>query len=124
MSLVDTCGWIEWLTDGVLSDNFAPYFAAPDTLLTPTLVQFELYKWTRRNSDTETALEVMALTEQTRVVPLSTAIALQAADLTMEYRLSFPDAIIYACARFHQTPLITSDSHFEGLPDVVYFRKE
>jgi hypothetical protein len=22
--LVDTCGWLEWLTDGVLANEFAP----------------------------------------------------------------------------------------------------
>lgn len=123
MSLIDTCGWIEWFTDGALSDDYAPYFASPEKLLTPTSVQFELYKWIRRNHDTEAALKAVALTEQTQVVPLSTAIALQAADLSMEYGLSFADAIIYASARFHQAPLITSDNQFEGLPDVVYFRK-
>ena len=25
--LVDTCGWLEWLTDGVLADEFAPYLS-------------------------------------------------------------------------------------------------
>ena len=30
--LVDTCGWIEWLTDGLLADAFAPYLADPAEL--------------------------------------------------------------------------------------------
>lgn len=25
--VVDTCGWIEWLTDDELADKFAPYLA-------------------------------------------------------------------------------------------------
>ena len=25
MHVVDTCGWIEWLTDGTLADDFAPF---------------------------------------------------------------------------------------------------
>jgi hypothetical protein len=33
--LVDTCGWIEWLTDGLLADDFAPYMANPVELLIP-----------------------------------------------------------------------------------------
>jgi len=123
LNLVDTCGWIEWLTDGALSNDYAPYFDATDSLLTPTSVQYELYKWVSGNHGTEAALKAVAVSEQTQVIPLTTAIALQAADLSMEHELSFADAIIYASACFHGATLITSDNHFEGLPGVVYFRK-
>jgi len=123
LNLVDTCGWIEWLTNGVLSDKYAPYFEAVEALITPTSVQFELYKWISRNSGTEAALQSIALTEQSTIVPLSTSISLLAVDLSIEHRLSFADAIIYATARFHQSALITSDNHFEALPGVTYFEK-
>ena len=33
------------------------------------------------------------------------------------------DAIIYATARQAGVPLVTSDDHFEGLPEVTYFTK-
>ena len=42
--LVDTCGWIEWLTDGALADEYAPYLDDPKGLIVPTVLQFELYK--------------------------------------------------------------------------------
>jgi len=123
LNLIDTCGWIEWLTDGDLSDEYAPYFAQTEALLTPTSVQFELYKWVSYHRTTESALQAVALTEQSKIIPLSTAIALLAADLAMAHKLSFADAIIYATARFHKAKLITSDNHFQGLPDVTYFKK-
>lgn len=123
MNLIDTCGWIEWLTNGVISDKYAPFFESVESLITPTSVQFELYKWVFRNSGMEAALQAVALTEQSTIVPLSTSIALLAADFSMENKLSFADAIIYATARFHQSTLITSDNHFEGLTDVIYFEK-
>ena len=43
MILVDTCGWIEWLTEGTLADSFAAYMKDPAELLVPTTVQYELY---------------------------------------------------------------------------------
>ncbi len=46
------------------------------------------------------------------------------ADLTLEHKLSFADAIIYASAQQSKAPLITSDDHFEGLPEVIYFPKK
>ncbi len=65
-ALVDTCGWIEWLTDGVLANRFMPYFQTPETLVVPTSLQFELYKWAKREEGEVRALETVALTEEGR----------------------------------------------------------
>ena len=121
--LVDTCGWIEWLTDGPLAERYRPYFADAPSLLVPTCLQFELYKWAKRERGEAVALEAVALTEQAQVVPLTTAIALHAADLALQHRLSFADALIFATASQHQATLVTSDEHFAGLPGVVFFEK-
>lgn len=121
--LIDTCGWIEWLTNGVLADNYAPYFNEIESVIIPTSIQFELYKWAKRVKNEQAALEAIALTEQCKVIPLTTSIALLAADLALEHQLSFADAIIYATAKNETIQLITSDNHFEDLNDVVYFSK-
>ena len=121
--LIDTCGWIEWLTDGTLVNKFSSYFEPLEQVYVPTSVQFELYKWVKREADESRALETIALTEQSMVVPLDTAISLVAAKLSAQHQLSFADAIIYATAQQKSVPLITSDSHFVNLPDVVYFPK-
>ena len=123
MILIDTCGWIEWLTSGILSDKYQPFFEQVDNMIVPTSVQYELYKWVSRTQGTQLALESIAVTEQAKVIPLSTSIALSAADFSAKYKLSFADAIIYATANFHQAKLITSDDHFKDLPDVSYFAK-
>jgi predicted nucleic acid-binding protein len=121
--LVDTCGWIEWLTDGPLAELFRPHFADAPALLVPTCLQFELYKWAKRERGEAVALEAVALTEQAHVVPLTTAIALHAADLALQHRLSFAAALIFATASQHQAKLVTLDEHFAGLPGVVYLEK-
>lgn len=121
--LVDTCGWIEWLTEGVLAAEFEPWLSDIEAVCVPTSVQFELYKWVKRECSETQALEVVALTEQGVVVPLNTSISLFAADLATQYKLSFADAIIYATAQQQGVQLVTSDDHFEGLPGVEYFRK-
>lgn len=123
MTLIDTCGWIEWLTNGTLADRYETYFNDATPSAVPTSVQFELYKWVARNEGKQRALEAVALTEQAKVIPLSTSIALLAADLSMVHQLSFADAIIYATAQFCQAELITSDKHFEGLRGVTFLKK-
>ena len=124
MILVDTCGWIEWLTEGALADSFASYMQDPAELLVPTTVQYELYKWVKRESDENTALVTIALADDSLVIPLSTDIALVAADLSLSHKLAFADAVIYAIARNYNVELVTSDDHFEGLPGVTYFPKK
>jgi predicted nucleic acid-binding protein len=122
MILVDTCGWIEWLTGSALADRFAPYMKDPSDLLVPTTVQYELYKWVKRESDETTAHDTIALADGSLIVPLTTEIALMA-DLTLSHKLAFADAVIYASARKHKVELITADDHFEGLPGVTFFGK-
>ena len=122
--LVDTCGWIEWLTAGVLADDYAPYMTEIESIIVPTSVQFELYKWAYRVKGKQSALEAVALTEQGKVIPLSTSIALLAADIAAKYKLSFADAIIYATAKNESAKLITSNEHFIDLAEVIYFSKK
>lgn len=121
--LVHTCGWIEWLVDGELADRFADALGNPARLIVPTVVQFELYKWTRRERDESTALEVVAATEQATIVPLDSSIALLAADLALEHRLSFADAVVYGTARTLDACVHTRDDRFAPLPGVRYFSR-
>jgi len=123
MFLVDTCGWIEWMTDTPLAKNYSRYLTSPDTLLVPTLVQHELYKWLCREIDQPVALSAIAATQTAIVVPLDTSIALLAADIAAEFKLATADAIIYATARQHRATLVTSDGHFAALPQVKFFQK-
>ena len=123
MFLVDTCGWIEWLMDTPLAKSYSRYLTSPDTLIVPTLVQHELYKWLYREIDQVTALASIAATQTAKVVALDTSLALLAADIAREYKLATADAIIYATARQHNATLLTSDVHFASLPQVKYFQK-
>ena len=122
--VVDTCGWIEWLTDGILADRFAPYLADSDNLIVPTSIQYELHKWICREKNEEFALQVIALTQQAEVVELTESLALLASEMSQQYKLSFADAIIYATARQQKSELVAADDHFENLPGVRYFSKK
>ena len=123
MFLVDTCGWIEWMIDSPLAKSYSRYLTSPDTLIVPTLVQHELYKWLFREVDQAAALSAIAATQTARVITLDTSLALLAADMARELRLTTADAIIYATASQHNATLITSDTHFANLPHVKYFQK-
>ena len=57
------------------------------------------------------------------VAVLDTNIALHAAELHRQNKLATADAIVYATTLAYGADLLTCDAHFEGLPDVVFFRK-
>lgn len=65
----------------------------------------------------------MGLTEHGEVVPLTTPIALLAADLSSQHRMAMADALIYATARQESVVLVTCDRHFSGIPGVHYVAK-
>ena len=67
---------------------------------------------------------MIGLTEACLVRTLDTRIALSAADLSARYKLAMADAIVYATALAVGGKLLTSDAHFKGLPEVVYWQKK
>ena len=123
MNLVDSSGWLEFLTDGPLATEYEEHLAAPEEVLSSSVVVFEVYKWVKRERSEEEALVSVAQIEKTRVVPLTTTIALTAADLGLEHGLAMADSIVYATARLNNADLITSDRDFALLPGVIYLEK-
>jgi len=123
LTLVDSSGWIEHLTDGPLADAYAEYVSAPD-LLVPSIVLYEVYKLLCREISEQVALEAAARLKSARLVPLDDQLALEAADLSLEHGLAMADAVVYATARHYDALLVTSDADFADLPGVQYLERQ
>jgi predicted nucleic acid-binding protein len=121
--LIDTSIWIEWITDGNLASQVQHYLKKLENIIVPTIVQFELYRWLCRERDIDTAISIIAITEQCMVIPLDTTLALFAGDIAIEHKLAMADAIVYATAVQSGALLITCDKHFSQLKDVKYYSK-
>jgi len=121
--LVDSCGWVEYLTDGPLAKRFAAAIERIDEVEIPTIVQYEVYKWVCRERDEKLAFKIIGHMEQSSIRPLDTRTALLAADLSAAHGLAMADAIVYAHAKVENVPLVTSDGHFEGLSGVDVCRR-
>jgi len=120
--LLDSSGWIEYFTGGPLADRYAAYLAPRYSLITSTIVLYEVYKKLKREQGEETALALVGRLQATEVVPLTGSIAYLAADLSLRHGLAMADAIIYATARDQEAEVITSDADLKNLPGVVYIR--
>ena len=120
MIVVDSSGWLEFLTDGVLADEYANRLRQPASVITPTIVVYEVYKHAKRLLSEEDAVNAVSAMQKTRVVPLTDELALIAADLSLLHKLPMADAIVLATAQSHNADVITSDADFDGVPGVVF----
>ena len=117
--LVDSSGWLEYLTEDSKAANFAPYIEGPTPLLVPAVVLYEVFKILSRDRSKTEADRFVSHAFRQFLVPLDDSLALAAARVSLEFHLAMADAIIYATAQAHEAPLITSDVAFRGLPNVT-----
>lgn len=123
MKLIDSCVWAEVLQGSPTGKLFKPLMPTPAQLLVPTMVLYEVSKWLARTMDSQAADQVMVTLQSAEVVDATSSIALQAAELSITYKLHAIDALIYATALEYDAELVTCDAHFKGLPQVDYTAK-
>ena len=83
MNLVDSCGWVEYLTDGPNADYFATAIEDMAHLLVPTICLLEVFKLTLRERGENAALRSLVTMRRGRVVDLDADIAVEAARLSL-----------------------------------------
>ena len=117
--LIDSSGWLEWVTDDTKAADFAPHFERERFVIVPTIVIYEVYKKLLGGGGKFAADRFLSDALRRQVVSLDENLAVAAAAVGTEHRLAMADAIIYATARSSNAQLITSDPHFSGLPGVT-----
>ncbi len=123
MTVIDTSGWLEYLSDGPLAAQYDKYIAKPETIITPSIALSEVYKKVKKEKGAEVALLVVAQMEKTRVIALDQEIALMAGDLALDHSLALPQAIAYATALREEAQLVTADPRLKGLDQVTLLQK-
>ncbi len=117
--LVDSSGWLEYITSDSKAELFAPYLEGERPVLVPTIVLYEVRKiLLQRQPKTVADLFVSEALRRT-VVPVDQEIALSAAVISIQHELPMADALIYAMAERNGAELVTSDAHFKGLARVT-----
>jgi predicted nucleic acid-binding protein len=123
MIIVDSCGWLEWFSDGVLAQKYKSYLENKNKLIVPTIVLYEVYKILKREVGEEKALLAFGHMKISEVIPFDENLELQAADLSLLHNLAMADAIVYATTLENNCKLITSDGDLKGLPQVTFIFK-
>ena len=123
MNVVDSSAWLSYFSGDKNAGTFAKPIEAIDELLVPSITVTEVFKCIMRQRGEDVALEAIAHMEQGKVVPLDSALAIDAAVYGLDNKLPLADSIIYATAKKFSAVIWTQDADFKVLPDVKYYPK-
>ncbi len=121
MNIVDSCGWLEYFSDGPNAEIFADPLQQTNSLIVPTLTMYEVFKVALRERGEDTALQAVAVMKQGKEVELNSSLAIQAAKTSFDLNIPMADAIILTTTRYYKATLWTQDDDFRGIDGVKYF---
>lgn len=120
MIVMDSSGWIDIVAGGQRQQVFMEAITGAGTVLVPTLVIYEVYRYVERECGESEADRIVSHLRSHAVIELTDEIALAAAKLGKRHQLATADAVIYATAHHVGATLVTGDGHFATLPNVEY----
>ena len=123
MNVVDSSAWLEYLADGPNAEYFSAPLEDTGNLIVPTICIYEVFKAVLRQRGDDAALQTVALMKHGSTINLSDDLALQAAKISLEYKIPMADSIILATTRAYEAVLWTQDKDFKGMENVNYFPK-
>jgi toxin FitB len=123
VNVVDSSGWIEYLSGGPNEAFFSEPIEDEASLLVPTLSLFEVYRHLLRHVGRDEGLTVVAAMRQGTMVDLDDHLAMDAAEMGIATKLSLADSIMLATARAHVAMFWTQDADFDGLDGVRLKRR-
>ena len=123
MNVVDSSGWIEYLTDSPRADLFAKAIEQRDQLLVPTIALFEVHKILSRSLGIEIVDQCLTVMRLGRVLDLTDKRAIAASKAARQHGLALADAAMYSMAQEHNATFWTQDVDYQNLPAVRYFAK-
>ena len=123
MNLVDSSGWIEYLTDSARADLFATPIEQRNQLLVPTIALFEVHKILSRSLNADLVDRCLTVMGLGRVLDFTDARAVAASNTSKAHGLALADAAMYSMALEFNAKFWTQDIDYQGLPQVQYFAK-
>jgi len=120
MNLVDSCGWLEYFTDGSYADFYSFPLRKLDQLIVPTICIYEVFKKIAHEKDDSSALQAVATMKQGQVIDLDTNIAMSAAKISYDLKIPMADSIILATSKMFKALIWTQDEHFKNISNVKF----
>ena len=123
MNVVDSSGWIEFFQAGANGPVFKPVIEDRSQLLVPTISLFEVHRVLSRRLSPDLVKRCLDVMRLGRVLDLTDARAVAAAQIAARHQLAMADAAMYAMAREFDATFWTQDEDYDGLVGVRYCAK-
>jgi len=123
MNIIDTSLWIEFFAGTPLDESIVNAIGNSDDMYVPSICLYEVRKKFLNDNDPDTAVAVIDIMKNGKVINLDSEIALLASDIGKQHKLPMADSIIYATAELYDAEIYTQDKHFENMDRVHYFSK-
>jgi len=120
VNLVDSSAWLEYFADGPNAAFFAAAVERSAELLVPTIVVYEVYKRVCQQRDERAALDAISVLQHGKIIELTAALAISAAQISSDEKLPMADSIILATARAENAIIWTQDTDFKGMERVKF----
>lgn len=91
--VVDSSAWLEYFADGPNAKHFAAVIEKPAQLLVPSVSLLEVFTRISQQRDDASALQCVAVMQQSAVLDLDAALAIRAATLGRRHQLPLADSI-------------------------------
>jgi predicted nucleic acid-binding protein len=124
VNVIDSSGWLEYLGEGKNADFFSHSIEDIDRLIVPTICVYEVFKRMISLKGDKEALRAIGVMSQGHFVELNSQIAIDAARISLDFKLALADSVIFATARAYDAILWTQDEHFKDLEGVRYIEKK
>ena len=124
LSVVDSCGWLEYFANGPNADFFAPMIENEKKLIVPQVVVFEVLRRITQQRGSQAATQALEFLSKGRLMGLDAANLCAAAVAASQHQLAMADALIWQTAVSCGAKVYTQDADFVGLPHVVYQAKK
>ncbi|NCU32976.1 MAG: type II toxin-antitoxin system VapC family toxin [Candidatus Moranbacteria bacterium] len=123
MNLVDSSGWVEYFVGGKQADQFSKPIEQSGQLIVPTVVIFEVFKFLARVADENNAWKAVSAMHSGQMIFLDVDISLQAAQISLVFKLPMADSMILATARSYNAIVWTQDADFKDIEGVEFIPK-
>ncbi len=121
--LMDSSAWLSYFF--ATSTMIKKIVESETVLYTSVISLFEIKRKLLRDGFNKNFKDVLGFVKaRSIIINLDEAISQHAADISFSQKLHALDALIYSTAKTMNAQLVTADSDFENLGDVIVIRKD
>ena len=119
MIVFDSYAWLEYFAGSEKGQTVKEIIGSDEEILTPSVCVSEIKrKYLKEKKEYRSRIKF--ITTRSKIMKIDLDISLLAGDLSYKNKLYMIDALVYACALFIKSELLTGDQHFKEMDKIRF----